>query len=125
MFSVIIPLFNKAPYIQRAVESVLKQTFQDFEIIVINDGSTDGGELLEGYKDDRIKVISQENQGVSIARNTGIKHASYFYIAFLDADDYWHKNYLKISSDTILKFKDVTMIGSYYSRTNLLEETRE
>ncbi|WP_339926338.1 glycosyltransferase family A protein [uncultured Cyclobacterium sp.] len=124
MFSIIIPLYNKARYIQRAIEAVLAQTFQEFEIIVVNDGSTDGGEkLLEGYKDDRIKIINKKNQGVSIARNTGIKHANFFYIAFLDADDYWHKNYLKITSDTILKFKDVAMIGSYYSRTNLLEET--
>ena len=122
LFSIIIPLYNKAAYIQRAVDSVLKQTFQDFEIIVVNDGSTDGGEkLLEGYKDDRIKIISQENQGVSIARNAGIKHARFQYIAFLDGDDYWHTSFLKITADTIEKFVDVAMIGSYYSRTELSE----
>jgi len=124
LFSIIIPSYNKAPYIRRAIDSVLQQTFQDFEIIVVNDGSTDGGEeLLVSYKDDRIKVITQNNQGVSSARNTGINHAEFLYIAFLDADDYWHKNFLKSISDAIRKLKDVAVIGSYYSPSELSETT--
>ena len=116
MFSVIIPLYNKAPYIQRAVDSVLKQTFQDFEIIVVNDGSTDGGEqLLESYSDNRIKLINQNNQGVSIARNTGIKHAKFTYIAFLDADDYWHNSYLETNKTLIKLYPRVGIIGTGYT----------
>lgn len=125
MFSVIIPLYNKAPYIQRAVDSVLKQTFQDFEIIVVNDGSTDGGEkILDGYKDDRIKIINKKNQGVSIARNTGIKHAKFPYISFLDADDYWHTNYLETIRKMIGLYPGVGIIGTGYT-SNLFDTSDE
>ena len=79
MFSVIIPLYNKAKYIQRAIESVLNQTYQNFEIIIVNDGSTDESmEIVSliSLEDKRIKLISQENHGVSSARNMGIANAS-------------------------------------------------
>lgn len=122
MFSVIIPLYNKAPYIIRALESVFEQSFQDFEVIVVNDGSTDGGESIVqekyGYK---IHLINQENLGVSSTRNNGIEASKGDYIAFLDADDYWHEDYLKISSDAIRKFQDVGVIGSHYSHEKLPE----
>ncbi|MBN3518749.1 glycosyltransferase family 2 protein [Algoriphagus lutimaris] len=122
MFSVIIPLYNKASFISRAIDSVMYQTFQEFEIIVVNDGSTDGGEKLpENYKTDRIRVIHQENQGVSAARNAGIAQARCSFVAFLDADDYWHKDYLKITSEAIKKFQDVGVIGSHYSHEELPE----
>lgn len=122
MFSVIIPLYNKATFIQRAVDSILNQSFKEYEIIVVNDGSTDGGEKLpENYQTDRIRVIHQENQGVSTARNIGVAHARFSYVAFLDADDFWHKDYLKITSDAIIKFQDVGVIGSHYSHEELPE----
>ena len=95
LFSVIIPLYNKAPYIKRAIDSVLAQTIHDFEIIVVNDGSTDGGEnIVAEYSDSRIFLINQKNSGVSVARNNGVNVANSDYIAFLDADDEWLPGFL-------------------------------
>ncbi|MFC3415137.1 glycosyltransferase family A protein [Algoriphagus hitonicola] len=116
MFSIIIPLYNKAPYIQRAIDSVLNQRFKEFEIIVVNDGSTDGGENLvrENYGD-QVNLLNQTNQGVSSARNKGITQAKFPWIAFLDADDYWHPDYLKLVAQTIHKNPNKGIIGCHYS----------
>jgi glycosyltransferase involved in cell wall biosynthesis len=95
LVSVIIPLFNGAAYIQRSVGSVLTQTFADFELIVVDDGSTDNGaELAIESGDPRIKVIRQQNQGVSAARNRGVREGRSKYVAFLDADDEWTPDFL-------------------------------
>src|SRR5690606_35592492 len=91
----IIPLYNKERHIKSTIESVLAQTFQDFEIIIVNDGSTDNSEaLVNSISDPRIKYFKQENKGVSTARNFGIEKSSAKLIAFLDADDYWYPNHL-------------------------------
>lgn len=90
--SVVIPVYNVKPYLERCVHSVLRQTYKNVEIILVDDGSTDGSaELCDllGKTDPRIMVIHQENQGLSGARNTGIHHATGEYIAFLDSDDEW------------------------------------
>lgn len=101
-FSVIIPLYNKEPYIARAVESVLNQTLTDFELIVVDDGSTDGGrQRVEQLKDPRIRVIHQENRGGSAARNRGIAEAGADFTAFLDADDAWKPHYLEAIAELI------------------------
>jgi len=122
LFSVIIPLYNKAPFIQRAIDSVQKQTVQDFEVIVINDGSTDGGEkLLHSYLSDRIQLINQVNQGVSAARNKGIKQAKFPYIAFLDADDQWHPLYLESIIRAIETHPQVKVFGTSYTTLELSE----
>jgi glycosyltransferase involved in cell wall biosynthesis len=95
----------------------MNQTFDAFEIILVDDGSTDNGIALitEKYSEN-ISIISQKNQGVSVARNMGIKRAKYEYVAFLDADDAWHPQYLE-SVDFILKNeKKVKIVGSHYSR---------
>lgn len=95
-FSVIIPLFNKENFIKNTLESAKKQTFEDFEIIVVNDGSTDNGsKIVEEFKDSRINIFHTENKGVSSARNFGIEKASGEYIAFLDADDIWKPDFLE------------------------------
>lgn len=113
LFSVIIPLFNKAPYIRRAIDSVLSQTVQDFEIIVVNDGSTDGGEeIVAKYLDSRIILVNQENGGVSVARNTGIGMAQSEFIAFLDADDEWLPSFLNEILIMIDEFPDAALFAT-------------
>ena len=88
-------MYNKKKYISRAVNSVLKQIYTNFELIVIDDGSTDNGaNEVQKNKDNRIKIIHQNNQGVSAARNRGIDEAKGELVAFLDADDEWKHNFL-------------------------------
>ncbi|MBF0449218.1 MAG: glycosyltransferase [Candidatus Magnetomorum sp.] len=87
--SVIIPVYNRPDFVREAIQSVLDQTYPDIEIIVVNDGSTDNTADVMDQFGDRISVIYQENQGVSAARNTGLRHSSAQWIAFLDSDDIW------------------------------------
>lgn len=99
MVSVIIPVYNVEEYLKEALESVMNQSLKDIEIIIINDGSTDKSlEIVKGYanKDKRIKIIDQKNQGISRARNAGIKIAKGKYIYFMDSDDYIALETLKI-----------------------------
>ncbi|MFD0794952.1 glycosyltransferase family 2 protein [Mucilaginibacter litoreus] len=115
MFSIIIPLYNKGSYIQTTIESVLKQTLSDFEIIVVNDGSTDDSlERVKFVHDERVKVFSKENGGVSSARNYGIDKAKYDLIAFLDADDVWEPDYLMEMSLLINKYPQCGMYSANY-----------
>lgn len=95
-FSIVIPYFNKSEYICRAVYSVLNQTYSNFELIIVDDGSTDNGaEQIKAIDDSRIRVICQENRGEAGARNRGIEEASNEFISFLDADDEWTPQYLE------------------------------
>ena len=111
LFSVIIPTFNRAHTLTKCIESVLHQEFQDYELIIINDGSTDTtSELLENYKNHpKVKVIHQKNHGVSHARNRGIEIGQGDYIAFLDSDDFWHDNKL-LKQSNYIKDNPETMI---------------
>jgi glycosyltransferase involved in cell wall biosynthesis len=94
--SVIIPLYNKALYIRRALDSIARQTFKDFELIVVDDGSTDeGARIVLEYSDSRLRLITQANAGPGAARNRGILEARGEFIAFLDADDEWLPEYLE------------------------------
>jgi glycosyltransferase involved in cell wall biosynthesis len=115
MISVVIPLYNKEQYIARAIHSVLQQTFQDFEIVIINDGSTDNSiSEINKINDHRIRLIDQENKGVSAARNRGIEEASADYISFLDADDEWEENHLAVIAELINKFPQCGLFGTSY-----------
>lgn len=94
--SVVIPLYNTENYIQECLRSVLCQRFKDFEVLVVDDGSTDqSARLVREFSDTRVRYIFQENRGLPGARNTGIRHARGEYIAFLDADDRWHPDKLE------------------------------
>ena len=106
MISVIVPVYNVEPYLEEAIESVLNQTYTDLEIILVDDGSTDGsGKMCDRYeeKDSRIKVIHQENRGLSAARNVGIDICKGELIAFLDSDDAFCEDMLQKMSDAMLK----------------------
>lgn len=114
-FSVVIPVYNKEQEIKCTLESVLNQTFTDFEIILVDDGSTDNSiSNIQDIQDNRIKIISQKNQGVSAARNTGIKNASSQYIALLDADDRWEDNYLEEQYKLIQKYPECNVFAVNY-----------
>ncbi|WP_051526833.1 glycosyltransferase family 2 protein [Alkanindiges illinoisensis] len=107
MFSVVIPLYNKELSIENTINSVLEQTYQDFEIIVVDDGSTDqSAQLIERIQDPRIRIIHQDNQGVSAARNRGIKEAKQEWIAFLDGDDLWENGHLEEICKMMSMFPD-------------------
>ena len=96
-FSIVIPLYNKEKYILDALQSVLNQTFENYEVIVVEDASTDKSqEVISTLKSEKVTVIKHDtNKGLSASRNTGIKNAKSNYIAFLDADDFWKDNYLE------------------------------
>lgn len=114
-FTVVIPLYNKRNYIKNTIQSVLNQTFKDFEILIVNDGSTDGSEeVVKTFKNSRIRLISQENKGVSEARNKGISEAKGEYIALLDADDYWYPHHLNSLKQLIELFPEAGLYGDRY-----------
>jgi glycosyltransferase involved in cell wall biosynthesis len=114
-FSIVIPLYNKARFIKRSLDSVLMQTLGDYEVIVIDDGSTDDGpDLVAGYSDHGIRLIRQENRGVSAARNRGIAEAQGEWIAFLDADDTLKPHYLQTIMGLIRRFPDAGAYATAY-----------
>ncbi|CAH8292626.1 glycosyltransferase involved in cell wall biosynthesis [Mariniflexile fucanivorans] len=114
-FSVIIPLYNKEAFIESTLKSVLQQTFQDFEIIIVDDGSTDNSyRVASAFKNDKVLLLKQENKGVSIARNFGIDHATSKYIALLDADDLWYENHLLELKKQIDLFPDAGLYCNNY-----------
>lgn len=95
MVSIVIPLYNKEKQIAKTLQTVLNQSYQDFEIVIVNDGSTDRSvDEVKKFYDYRIRLVTQQNAGVSAARNRGIEEAKGEYIALLDADDEWHIDYL-------------------------------
>lgn len=110
MISVIIPLYNKEPIIERSLQSVLSQDYDDFEVVVVNDGSTDrSADIVRSINDPRIRLIEQENGGPSKARNTGVKNAKGEWILFLDADDEMLPGALEFFSKKIQNHTDVDM----------------
>ena len=108
--SVVIPLYNKAQWVSRAIASVRKQSVSAMEIIVIDDGSTDGGAAIVAALDDgHIKLVTQENAGVSTARNKGIEEAKGAFVAFLDADDRWEPCHLEVLLKGFETYPEIVM----------------
>lgn len=114
--SVAIPLFNSAQYIVETVRSVLTQTFIDFEVIVIDDGSTDGslGRVAETFQDSRLVLIRQDNAGVAAARNRAMAEASAPLVAFLDADDVWTPHHLFHLAQLAARFPEADLVGNAF-----------
>jgi glycosyltransferase involved in cell wall biosynthesis len=112
-FSVVIPLFNKRDFISRAVGSVLSQTHRDFELIVVDDGSTDGShEALASIADERFRLVRQANAGEGAARNSGATEAREEWVAFLDADDLWLPGHLAETAEIIAAFPDSGFVAT-------------
>lgn len=115
--SIVVPVYNVEKYLGKCLDSLLKQTFSDFEILLIDDGSTDRSlKICEKYaeKDSRIRVIHQKNQGLSAARNTGIENASGKYIGFIDSDDYIDEDMYEYLYEQITNQKaDIAVCGIY------------
>lgn len=123
-FSIIIPLYNKAPYIERAIYSILSQSYKDWELVVVDDGSTDDSwnvfqelrinKLAEIEREGRLIAFSQKNAGVATARNNGVKRSMAPYICFLDADDSWAPDFLLQMRELIDEFPDAGIYGVNY-----------
>ena len=115
-FSVVIPLYNKEHYIEKTIRSVLDQTCSDYEVIVVDDGSKDNSlALARKFESERVRIIPQENQGVSVARNTGILNAQGEFICFLDADDEWRPDYLATIDDLTVKYPESAIFVTAYA----------
>ena len=121
MFSVIMPVYNGEKFIVDAVNSVCAQTYDNWELIIVNDGSKDNtAEVLKKYEiNSQIKIIHQENGGVSVARNTAISASKGEYIVFLDADDVWHTNHLEVMNELITEYPDAGLYATF-TRTELV-----
>jgi glycosyltransferase involved in cell wall biosynthesis len=115
-FSIVIPLYNKEKFVLATLESVLSQTFSDFEVLVIDDCSTDrSAEIVRNFIDPRIRIIAHEtNKGLSAARNTGIRNAASEYIAFIDADDAWKPFFLEKIAALIKKYPRAGIFATAY-----------
>lgn len=127
--SVIIPLYNKVKYIKRALDSVLGQTFEDFEIIVVDDGSSDAGPaIVKGYNGNKVKLIRQRNAGPGAARNRGLAESKSSLVAFLDADDEWMPHFLEKNIKALQKNPDCDVAAAAYylgsERRNISAEFR-
>jgi len=124
-FSVIIPLLNRGSYIKRAVESVLNQTIQHFEIIIMDGGSEDNGpEMVKSFDDPRIHFLEQRGKGVSNARNEAVHFSKNDYIAFLDADDEWMPHHLETILRLIKKYPQAGMFSTAYKISSAGKEPR-
>lgn len=125
-YSIIIPLYNKEKAIEKTLKSVFQQSFTDYEVLVINDGSTDKSEeKVKRFSDERLRLISTENRGVSQARNLGISESKGKLVAFLDADDYWFPNHLQSVFQLYQNFPEAGLLATnyqfYYSDKKIIQ----
>jgi len=103
-FSILLPIYNREDLLSETIDSILNQSFQDWELVAVDDGSTDSSaEILKSYHDDRFTIIEQKNSGAGAARNTAIANANGEYFAFLDSDDLWNPNHLELHHAAIIK----------------------
>ena len=120
-FSIIVPLFNKAPYVAKAVQSVLDQTFSDYELVIVDDGSTDASveiaaKVIEGHA--QCRLVTQKNAGVSMARNNGVAASQGDFLCFLDADDWWEPRFLEEMNQLVSEFPEAGIYGTSYTIVN-------
>lgn len=117
--SVVMPIYHVEHFVAQAVQSVLDQTFTDFELICVDDGGTDGSmDVVRGFADPRIRIVCQENRGLAGARNTGVWHAKGAFIALLDSDDVWHKEKLALHYIHLMANPD---IGVSYAGSRMID----
>ena len=117
LISIVIPLYNKERFIKETLDSVFNQSFTDYEIIIVNDGSTDSSVfIVNAIEDQRITVLSNQNKGVSHARNFGISKANSDLIALLDGDDLWEQNHLENLYNLYEKFPDCGLYATAYNK---------
>ncbi|MCT4629272.1 glycosyltransferase family A protein [Winogradskyella sp.] len=116
-FSVVVSVYNKAHFVKKTIKSILNQSFRDFELIIIDDGSTDNSlEILQTIKDDRISIYTTKNQGVSKARNYGLNKANCNHIALCDGDDIWLENHLLELKTLIENYPDCGIYATAYEK---------
>ncbi len=121
-FSIVMPVYNKEKYIKTTIDSILNQSYSKFELIIVNDQSTDGSlDIIQSYKDERIVLINKINGGSSSARNLGIINSKNKYIAFIDADDYWYSDFLETMKNLIVKFSTYKVFGCCYLHEQICE----
>jgi glycosyltransferase involved in cell wall biosynthesis len=127
MISIVIPLYNKEKYVLATLQSVFDQTYQNFEVLVVNDGSTDNGlELVKSIKDSRIQIIEHaKNKGLSAARNTGISMAKGEVISLIDADDTWKSTYLEEIMKLVKSFPKASLFGTCYQEVYSNQNVRD
>lgn len=124
MISIVIPLYNKKDQVSNTIATVLAQTYQDFEVIIVNDGSTDDSVAeVEKVQDSRIRLIHQQNAGVSVARNRGLEASKGDLIAFLDADDEWTPGYLETQYQLFRKYSDCSVFACNYEFRDISGKT--
>jgi glycosyltransferase involved in cell wall biosynthesis len=125
MFSVVIPLYNKQESILQTVESVLQQSYPHFELIIVDDGSTDNSlKVLETISDDRLVIVKKKNGGVSSARNAGIDAAKHDLVALLDGDDIWHRDILLQMHKATQLLPDAAMFGARHDKVTSQEQLK-
>lgn len=124
-FSIIVPVYNVEKYLKKCLDSIKQQTFKDYEVIIVNDGTKDNS--MDITKEYDFKIVKQKNQGLSVARNTGVKHATGEYIIFLDSDDYIEKDLLKEINKSLKNNPDLVrfQIKEVYENENKNKEYNE
>lgn len=121
LISIILPVYNGEQLIERCIESILKQTYKNFELIIVNDGSTDKTlEKIQKYEDERIRIINQSQQGTGQARNAGLKEVLGDYVCFIDSDDTVDENFLKIMYELIKPNNAQIVACSYKENKNVV-----